>query len=705
MAVAVAEESSIFITDDAYEFSAPRFFDFISKESENDKRRSEIWFDSSLSCAPSPFLPKIETTRSVLVESLLDLGEAEQSCKVYAEEKTCGEAKEVACTHENASTIGGACSCSVKFEPVTAKDKKSVIHEVCTPKMIPRKGDLLQTYSKNNRTVKKTASTVRNPSSLKSQIQPQYSHGKNTRPTSVRRETNLEKIGGTPNFALENQPIKRQKLEGGQSREASILSIKTQNLPHKTRPGLISSTSNLGSSTAKTRKNDRKVYVREPAAPFISMAEMMQKFESNTRERYLPCKSSSLKHDGTASKSHRKPKLTLTRPKEPELKTSQRVRSVRIKSFAELEEETKAKIPKLRPISNKKILEAPTLPVPPRSTPHPPEFQELHLGTMERANQNAETATVASTESAPRHHQWIPHLTAPKAPLLQTCLRAHPPRIKSSVKLGKEELGEVPMFKAKPLNRKVLESKGDLGIFFRTKREVTIPKEFRFATDDRIPPPVTVSDLFEKERALEKEKKFVSETREKELAEERARVGKAKPSPCTTDYPMIPPKPKPEDCTNPEPFQLESLVRHEEGIQGEREERLRIDKEKAQLRAFEARLIVKENPFPVPEKVRKPMTEVQEFNLSPDNRAVDREEFDKNVLPSPPHYVIEIKEKETTYTRYIDKAESARMVREASFCFMGCRREGLEAMPDHCPTILYATKVCGRTFTVAYELT
>lgn len=38
---------------------------------------------------------------------------------------------------------------------------------------------------------------------------------------------------------------------------------------------------------------------------------------------------------------------------------------------------------------------------------------------------------------------------------------------------------------------------------------------------------------------MEKEKKFVSETREKELAEERAKVGKAKPSPCTTDYPMV----------------------------------------------------------------------------------------------------------------------------------------------------------------------
>ena len=52
-----------------------------------------------------------------------------------------------------------------------------------------------------------------------------------------------------------------------------------------------------------------------------------------------------------------KPKLTLTRPKEPEFETSQRVRSVRVKSTAELEEEMMAKIPKFkaRPV-NKKVL-------------------------------------------------------------------------------------------------------------------------------------------------------------------------------------------------------------------------------------------------------------------------------------------------------------------------------------------------------------
>jgi targeting protein for Xklp2 len=46
--------------------------------------------------------------------------------------------------------------------------------------------------------------------------------------------------------------------------------------------------------------------------------------------------------------SQGRPKLVLTRPKEPELQTSQRVRAVRVKSSAELEEEMLAKIPKFR---------------------------------------------------------------------------------------------------------------------------------------------------------------------------------------------------------------------------------------------------------------------------------------------------------------------------------------------------------------------
>lgn len=121
-------------------------------------------------------------------------------------------------------------------------------------------------------------------------------------------------------------------------------------------------------------------------------------------------------------------------------------------------------------------------------------------------------------------HQWRPHLTAPKSPHLQTSLRARPPKIKTSEELEKEELENIPQFKARPLNRKVLqshhilpkihtwnlvfttifsivqifESKGDMGIFSNMKKQVTIPQEFNFAVDKRIPPPAQVLDLFDK---------------------------------------------------------------------------------------------------------------------------------------------------------------------------------------------------------------
>lgn len=51
-----------------------------------------------------------------------------------------------------------------------------------------------------------------------------------------------------------------------------------------------------------------------------------------------------------------KPKLQLTRPKEPEFISAQRVRLVKVKSSAELEEEMMAKMPKFkaRPL-NKKV--------------------------------------------------------------------------------------------------------------------------------------------------------------------------------------------------------------------------------------------------------------------------------------------------------------------------------------------------------------
>ncbi|CAH8278406.1 unnamed protein product [Arabidopsis lyrata] len=164
------------------------------------------------------------------------------------------------------------------------------------------------------------------------------------------------------------------------------------------------------------------------------------------------------------------------------------------------------------PLCFTQILAAPALPA-----PHPPEFQEFHLETMAQASQHAETSSVVSTEMSkvgtfvcfllsysktrrnipdiscssrelmqspevlqattrarktsrksmrpldsyfsyllhPQHNGWMPHLTEPKIPLLQTMLRARPSNAKTSNEIEQEELEKVPRFRARPLNQKV----------------------------------------------------------------------------------------------------------------------------------------------------------------------------------------------------------------------------------------------------------
>jgi len=47
------EDSSAILLDETYEFSAPRFYDFINGETEEDVRNAELWFENTDSYAPS----------------------------------------------------------------------------------------------------------------------------------------------------------------------------------------------------------------------------------------------------------------------------------------------------------------------------------------------------------------------------------------------------------------------------------------------------------------------------------------------------------------------------------------------------------------------------------------------------------------------------------------------------------------------------
>ena len=45
--------TTVTMIDELFEFSAPRFFDFMKGESEEETRKAELWFETALSYAPS----------------------------------------------------------------------------------------------------------------------------------------------------------------------------------------------------------------------------------------------------------------------------------------------------------------------------------------------------------------------------------------------------------------------------------------------------------------------------------------------------------------------------------------------------------------------------------------------------------------------------------------------------------------------------
>ncbi|XP_020256726.1 protein TPX2-like [Asparagus officinalis] len=143
--------------------------------------------------------------------------------------------------------------------------------------------------------------------------------------------TNVKNNAMAANIAQEDQAIKKQKLDGGRSRR--ILNVNTRVLLHKSKPD-----PGCGTNVFASHKEQ---------AAYISTAEMIKKFQSSTRDIELS-QNKAASHESRTSMMQMRPRLKLTRPKEPEFQTAARVRAVRIKSSAELEEEMLAKIPKFR---------------------------------------------------------------------------------------------------------------------------------------------------------------------------------------------------------------------------------------------------------------------------------------------------------------------------------------------------------------------
>lgn len=75
----LSESYNNLVIDEVYEFSAPRFFDFIQGETKEEMHRAEIWFETSLSHAPSRksvsylFIPFVNSANELVVIYELDV--------------------------------------------------------------------------------------------------------------------------------------------------------------------------------------------------------------------------------------------------------------------------------------------------------------------------------------------------------------------------------------------------------------------------------------------------------------------------------------------------------------------------------------------------------------------------------------------------------------------------------------------------------
>ncbi|KAJ8767624.1 hypothetical protein K2173_018182 [Erythroxylum novogranatense] len=202
--------------------------------------------------------------------------------------------------------------------------------------------------------------------------------------------------------------------------------------------------------------------------------------------------------DGNFEKATSFAKLRLTIPREPELETAQRAQRMRPKSNAIQDQVTvRAQNFKARPL-NRKILKAPSLSLPKKSTPKLPEFQEFHLKTLERAMQHSSGVSSSSIQLNDSYKGLDKHGVVAVAANGKSNPRRVPTIKSSTTDAPKQDaFSTTHLFSARPLNKKILSSKGDLGVFRNGKREPTVPVEVKLQTDkkDQHKPPV---ELFNK---------------------------------------------------------------------------------------------------------------------------------------------------------------------------------------------------------------
>ncbi|KAL9286499.1 putative TPX2 central domain-containing protein [Arabidopsis thaliana] len=195
-----------------------------------------------------------------------------------------------------------------------------------------------------------------------------------------------------------------------------------------------------------------------------------------------------LKKDLDKNSLHTRMKITI--PQEPDFATSHRANRIRHKNDAKLEQDSTSVYRfKARPL-NRKIFEAPSLPIRKNSTPKLPEFQEFRLKTSERAMQHSSAVSTSSYQGNNNHKEADkPNRTFPDGVNRE-------PRRQRAIDIPKDDVRK-DLFKARPLNNKILSSGREIGMFTKSKRETTAPLGFSFHSERKAQPDLP-TDLFSK---------------------------------------------------------------------------------------------------------------------------------------------------------------------------------------------------------------
>ncbi|KAL3692098.1 hypothetical protein R1sor_005749 [Riccia sorocarpa] len=738
MEAAGADKKKASKIDPAWEFHAPKYYDFVVGETEEEKVEAEKWLDAETSCDVSPHVGKSKT-----VAELLHLNPSDEDMDEVVDATSPHENKENQQQPDMSNSMqtpvknisealsneagGSAPRKTLEERPVQKFDENS--SSVLSAAPASQQDASAEAGVSPNTPNPNEDGGVRNPERTPLSVMPSSSaappcslpakrlhpHGwkedqasgsltmpKLQNPSSARQFLNGMKKKD-PHCRLrsmlspDNNPPahKKQKLDEGRLRQIKERIVRSKESSGLTVPQEFQFCTEKRSRVFGGAECSTASQGGRPPSPFVSLAEKVRRFQTKTPERFYANTGGSQELD-----DHERRKLKLTKPKTPEFETSHRTRQIKVKSTAELEQEMLAKVPKFkaRPAPKKILDPQPPLTVQKPALP-PPEFQEFHLRTNERAlqhkcderevgGQQQGTSAVATSMDSIGAELKRRRKSAPgvgqfqiEPPHLLTATRTRPITVKSREELEIEEIAKMPKFKARPLNKRIFESRGELGVYRNNKREVTQIEEFRFATDQRLKhheQPSSLADVFSKmclsqqhqannlrptvpepfhleteNRGVLKEMKFMQEVLQREQDEIKKRVPKAHPLPFTTDIPAIPPKPEPKEATRPEPFQLESVVRHMDEQQRLAEERKRAEEIEAALKAFRAQPNLSNAPVFMPFRSRKPLTDVQEFQFHLDSRATERAEFEKM-----------LQEKQNQYKRFREECEAVRKAEE-----------------------------------------